>query len=185
MLLRTTLLCAAALLPAWGGASAQADTTFATPACAERGQQRMVVMVPPGRTEEEIRRALAGGTSLPRGTQFTIVAPGELPPLRDVARFEYRMNVTLRSFLVTGHQIDGTVNTLLVLDDRGVVVEARPGTGNRDVDRRLVRTWMTARFEPYEVGGCRAGAYVYVPLSFRSDFSLQQRRMDVKPSEPR
>jgi hypothetical protein len=70
------------------------------------------------------------------------------------------MRGTLLSFLDTGHKIDGTINTLLVLDEKGAVVESRPGTGNRDVDRRLDRTWKLARFEPYQIGGCRVRACV-------------------------
>lgn len=186
MLLRTAFLCAAALLTACAEASAQAaDTTFSTPSCAEQGRPRIAVMIPPGRTAAEVRQTLASGSSLPRGTQVSIVAPGDLMPMRNGEWFSQRMRGTLLSFLDTGHKIDGTVNTLLVLDDRGVVVESRPGTGNRDVDRRLDRTWRLARFEPYEVGGCRVPAYVYAPLSFNSDFSLQQRRLDVTVPEPR
>jgi hypothetical protein len=142
-------------------------------------------MVPPGRTADEMRRALASGTSLPAGTQVTILATGDLMPMRNGAWFDERMRGTLLSFLDTGHKIDGTINTLLVLDEKGVVVESRPGTGNRDVDRRLDRTWKLARFEPYQIGGCRVRAYVHVPLSFTSDFSLQERRLDVRVPKPR
>jgi hypothetical protein len=172
-------------MPPWAEASAQADTTFATPTCAEQGQQRVAVMIPPGRTLEEMRETLVSGTSLPVGTQVTIIAPGDLRPLRNERQFGERMRYTLFSFLDTGYKIDGTIVTLLVVDEKGTVVEARPGTGNRDVDRRLERTWKLARFEPYEIGGCRVRAYVHVPLSFTSDFDLRRRRLDVKPPEPR
>ncbi len=189
MIHRGLFLCAAAVLAA-ADASAQADSTFATPTCAEQGVQRVVVMIPPGRTADEAREIVS--TSFPAGTQIRIIGADELQPLRDGERFDARMTDALYSLLDTGLKIEGTTSTLLVVDESGAVVEAHPGAPRRPmntrlqnrVNRTLQQAWMTARFEPFEVGGCRVRAYVHVPLSFRSDFSLQQRRLDVTPAEP-
>jgi hypothetical protein len=184
MRILTTLLLFAAT-------SASAQAADPAPTCAEQGHQRVAVMIPPGKSVDETREIVS--TSFPAGTQIRILAPGDLMPMTNGEKFDVWMTDALYSLLNTGLKIEGSMTTLLVLDESGAVVEAHPSTGTHQVERRLKhqvdrtlqRTWMLARFEPYEVGGCRVRAYVHVPLSFRSDFSLQERRLDVRPVEPR
>jgi hypothetical protein len=185
MLLRTTFLCAAALLPAWAGASAQAaDSTPSTPTCAEQGMQRLAVMVPPGRTADDVRELARSGSLAPNGTEVFIVPAGHFTRMRDEAAYRSRLDAMLRHFMVDGGEVQGTASILLLLDEDGAVTEIHPNTRNRRLDREMTRMWTGAAFEPYRIGGCRVPAWIHVPLTFASDFGLTHRRIQVKPGQP-
>jgi TonB family protein len=178
-------LLAAVLAVAPLRAAAQApDSAAAGPSCAEHGIRRLVVMVPPGRTPDEIRTLAAEGQLAPAGTEVLVVLPGEFTALRNERRFNDRMTSLLYTFMRQGTQVDGTVSFLIQLDDRGAVTSVHPNTGNRQVDRQLERAWKTAEFEPYTIGGCRVPAWIQVPLAFRSDYSLTEKRMNVGAPKP-
>ncbi len=185
MYLRAALLCAAALLPAWAGASAQAaDSTESTPTCAERGMQRLAVMVPPGRTEDDVRQLAQNGSLAPNGTEVFILPAGHFTAMRNGEAYQSRLNTMLRRFLDDGGEVQGTASILLLLDENGAVTEIHPNTRNRRLDREMTRMWTGAAFEPYRIGGCRVRAWIHVPLTFSSDFGYTHRRIEVKPGQP-
>lgn len=155
-----------------------ADQT--TPTCAETGVQRVAVMVPPGKTREEIGTTVAQGGLFPEGTQVVILNLGEYTPIQNQDEFNRHMNLVLIRFLDEGTKIDGTLSVLLTVDENGVVTEAAPHTGNSHVDRMVGNAWKTARFAPYTLGGCRMRAWVSVPLTVSSDWSLEQRSVEMR-----
>jgi hypothetical protein len=157
----------------------------ATPACAETGVQRVAVMVPPGKTMDEIRTTVAQGGMFAEGTQVVILGLGEYTPMLNQEDFSRRMNLVLTRFLDEGTRIDGTLSVLLTVDESGKVTDARPNTGNGHVDRMLGNAWKLAQFAPYALGGCRMKAWISVPLNFSSDWSWGERRVEVRPTTPR
>ncbi len=183
MIHRSLFLCAAAVLAA-ADASAQADTTFATPTCAERGMQRLAVMVPPGRTADDVRQLAQNGSLAPNGTEVFIVPAGRFTAMRSEAAYRTRLNTMLRRFLDDGGEVQGTASILLLLDENGAVTEIHPNTRNRRLDREMTRMWTGAAFEPYQIDGCRVRAWIHVPLTFSSDFGLTDRRIEVKTAQP-
>lgn len=172
------LLCAALLL---GGADlraqepASADTL---PACADGGISRMAITVPPGRTREEVIGALGG--LLPEGTQVKILAPHERPHMVNTERFLSRWRMHMDRFLSAGLQVNGAESTLLEVNADGVVTEAHPSTGNREVDRGLRDLWRQARYEPVVVGGCRVPAWLHVGLDFESEYRSWERSVGTR-----
>jgi hypothetical protein len=183
MFLRATLLCTAALLAIHTAASAQAADS-AGPTCAERGMQRLAVMVPPGRTAEDVRQLARSGSLAPNGTEVFIVPAGHFTPMRDEAAYRSRMNMMMHRFLDDGGEVQGTASILLLLDENGAVTEIHPNTRNRRLDREMTRMWTGAAFEPYRIDGCRVRAWIHVPLTFSSDFGLTDRRIEVKTTQP-
>lgn len=157
----------------------------ATPACAETGVQRVAVMVPPGKTADEIRTAVTQGGMFAEGTQVVILNLGEYTPMLNREQFSRQMNLVLTRFLDEGTKIDGTLSVLLTVDESGQVTDAKPNTGNGHVDRMIGNAWKRAQFAPYAIGGCRMKAWISVPLAFSSDWSLDERRVEVRPTTPR
>jgi hypothetical protein len=170
-------VCAA---PAQQTALEMSDAT--TPTCAATGVQRVAVMVPPGRTREEITATVAEGGLFAEGTQVLVLNLGEYTPMQNEAEFNRRMQGVLHRFLQEGIQIDGTMSVLLVVDESGAVTEVRLRTGNGDVDRLVRNLWRTVRFAPYAFGGCRMKAWVSVPLTVSSDWSLRRRSVEMRPA---
>jgi len=158
------------------------ETGQTTPTCAETGVQRVAVMVPPGKTREEIGTAVAQGGLFPEGTQVVILNLGEYTPMQNQDEFSRRMHLVLTRFLDEGTKIDGTLSVLLTVDENGVVTQAAPHTGNSHVDRMVGNAWKTARFAPYAIGGCRMKAWVSVPLTVSSDWSLERRSVEMRPA---
>jgi hypothetical protein len=185
-LIPSIVIAAAALLAA-ASAHAQDDTLPSPfPSCAEQGVARVAVMIPPGKSEDEIRAAVMNGNFFPAGTEVRFLRTGQLTRLRNQQDVGSRINLALNRFLNEGIEIDGSVSMLLKLDDRGNVVEVHPNTGNGEVNSILTRTWREARFDPYVLGGCRVAAWIQVPQNFQSDFSLRERsvRVDARPIPP-
>lgn len=178
------ILLAAATLILTTSARAQDTQLAAAPTCAERGMQRVAVMVPPGRTEDEVRELARNGALAPAGTEVFILPTGHLTRMKNAEAFRERMNRMLYHFLDRGTRVDGTVSILLLLDESGAVAEVHPHTRNRQLDRELVRTYSDAAFEPYVIDGCRLRAYVHVPFSISSDYNLTRREIEVKPVQP-
>jgi hypothetical protein len=175
----------AALLLAAGAASAQTpDSTPSAPTCAQQGMQRLAVMVPPGRTADEVRELARSGSLAPNGTEVFIVPAGHFTRMRNEAAYRSRLDAMLRGFLANGGEVQGTASILLLLDENGAVTEIHPNTRNRRLDREMTRMWTGAAFEPYRIGGCRVRAWIHVPLTFASDFGLTHRRIQVKPGQP-
>jgi hypothetical protein len=179
--LLATLLAAAPL-----AAQAETDAVAGVPRCADLGLARVVVMLPPGKTVEEITPSLQSGGLLPAGGQATIIPAGQLTPITNREEFQRRLNTTLNLFLEQGIIIDGSLSILLRVDEEGEVREVHPHSGNAEVNRLLARTWRQARFQPYQVDGCRATAWLQVPQNFRSDWSPTQRsvRVSGEPLQP-
>jgi hypothetical protein len=71
--MKATLILAAATLLAATQAPAQETQLAAAPTCAEQGRQLIAVMVPLGRTEEEVRALADSGALAPRGTAVAIL----------------------------------------------------------------------------------------------------------------
>lgn len=155
-----------------------ADAT--TPTCTETGVQRVAVMVPPGRTREEISATVAEGSMFAQGTQVLILNLGEYTPIVNEDQFQRRMQVLLGRFVHDGIQIDGTISVLLTVDESGAVTEVSLRTGNSDVDRLVRNLWRSVRFAPYAFGGCRMKAWVSVPLTVSSDWSLRRRSVEAR-----
>jgi hypothetical protein len=181
------LVAAGALLvgaEASGQTASGAPDPGAIPTCTEQGIQRVAVMVPPGKTADELRTLLRDGKLFPDGTQVSILQPGRIAAVRNQEQLSKRLDLVLHGFLQRGTKIDGTLSILLALDEAGNVVEATPNTRSRSVNRSLGETWKQAQFEPYVVGGCRVRAWIHVPLTFSSDWSLTERRVEVRTGEP-
>lgn len=178
------ILLAATTLIAATGARAQDTQLAAAPTCAERGMQRLAVMVPPGRTEDEVRELARNGALAPNGTEVFILPTGHLTRLKNADVVRERINRMLYHYLDRGIKVDGTVSILLFLDESGAVAEVRPNTGNRQLDRELVRAYTDAAFEPYVIDGCRLRAYVHVPFAISSDYDLTRREIEMKPVRP-
>jgi TonB family protein len=157
-------------------------STAETPTCTDAGVQRVAVMVPPGKTREEISNVVATGGMFPEGTQVVILELGEYTPMQNEAEVTRRMNFVLQRFLDEGTQIDGTLSVLLTVDEGGVVTDARPNSGNAHVDRTLRDAWKQARFAPYAIGGCRMKAWISIPYTFSSDWSLTRREVQMRPA---
>lgn len=182
---RTMILALAATLAGAGVAAGQeADGAAAMPTCAEQGTRRLVVMIPPGRTEAEVNGLVRSGALAPAGTEVFVIPTGHLTRIRNEKEFLGRFNAMLHGFMFGELKVDGTVSVVLHLDAQGAVGVVNPSTGNRRLDRELTRIWREAEFEPYQVGGCRVPAWVNVPFAFSSDYSLTQNRIEVKPVQP-
>lgn len=182
------LVAAGALLvgaEASGQATSGATDPGAIPTCTEQGIPRVAVMVPPGKTADDLRTLLRDGRLFPDGTQVSILQPGRMNAIRNQDQFSKRVDLVLHDFLQRDIKIDGTLSILLALDEAGNVVEATPNTRHRGVNRSLEATWKQAQFEPYVVGGCRVRAWIHVPLTFSSDWSLTEQRVEVRTGPPR
>lgn len=177
------ILLAGTLLVA-SGAHAQDTQLAAAPTCAEQGTQRLAVMVPFGRTEDEVRELARGGALAPQGTEIAILPLGSYTQMKNGEAFSNRMKRMLNHFLDQGTKVDGTVSVLLFLDENGAVTEVHPNTRNRRLDRELTNIWKDAAFDPYVIGGCRVRAYIHVPLNFSSDYSLTRSEIQVRPGQP-
>lgn len=182
--------CVAAVLALATATAARAQqtrlevTTPETPACAATGVQRVAVMVPPGRTREEISQAAAEGGMFPAGTQVVVLNLGEYTPLQNQQEFNRRMDGVLRTLLLEGYQIDGTLSVLLTVDESGTVTDARPATRNDHVDRVFRNLWKQAHFAPYAIGGCRMKAWISMPITMRSDWDVNERRVEMRTGTP-
>ena len=161
-------------------AAAQETADASPPTCASQGVQRVAVMVPPGQTTEQLGETLRNGGLFPAGTQVMILQPGQFMPIRNEAQFNTRMRTTLNLFLEQGINIQGTAAMLLEVDEEGAVTRVHPNSGNAEVNRLLTRTWRQARFEPYVFDGCRVKAWIQVPQTFSSDWSLDRREVEVR-----
>jgi hypothetical protein len=177
------ILAAAALLLATG-ARAQDAQLAAAPTCAEQGMQRIAVMVPPGRTVDEVRELARTGALAPAGTEVFILPAGHFTRLKNEQLYRERMNRMLQHFLDRGTKVDGNVSILLLLDESGAVAEVHPNTRNRQLDRELLNTWKDLGFEPYVIDGCRVRAYIHVPFAFTSDYGFTRSEIEVKPVPP-
>ena len=133
------ILLAAALLAATG-ARAQDAELAAAPTCAEQGMQRLAVMVPPGRTADEVRELARTGALAPAGTEVFILPAGHFTRMKNEDVFKSRMNRMLHHFLEQGIKVEGNVSILLLLDESGAVAEIHPNTRNRRLDRELANT---------------------------------------------
>jgi len=142
----------------------------------------MVVMIPPGKSAEEISASIQSGGLLPAGGQAVLIPAGALNPIVNSDAFRQRIDVTLNRFLEQGIIIDGSLSILLRLNEDGEVTEVHPNSGNPEVNRLLTRTWREARFVPYAVEGCRAPAWVQVPQNFRSEQSGSRVQVTVDSS---
>lgn len=171
---------AATLLYASAASAQAAGSADAAPTCAERGMQRLAVMVPPGRTADDVRQLAQNGSLAPNGTEVFIVPAGHFTALRDEAGYRSRMSRMMHRFLDDGGEVQGTASVLLLLDENGAVTEIHPNTRNKRLDREMTRMWTGGAFEPYQIDGCRVRAWIHVPLSFSSDFGLTDRRIEVK-----
>jgi len=175
------LLCTVLLLAAAPGASAQSFLDpSAAPGCAEQGIARVAVAVPPGRTEEEIRQALASNSPFPAGTDVRLLEPVEHPVLTNYAEFAPRLRRMLQALLRQHLNVKGIGLTLVELDENGRVTGVQPASGNREVDRQLDQLWRFAEFTPVVVGGCRARAWVHVSVSFNTVEEEGRSRMEVQ-----
>jgi hypothetical protein len=175
------LLCAALVVAAAPGASAQGFLNpSAAPSCAEQGIARVAVSVPPGRTEDEIRQALASGSPFPAGTDIRMLEPVEHPRLTNFPEFKPRLERMLQALLRRGQDIEGTGSTLLELDEDGRVTNVHPASGSRAVDQQLTQLWRHAEFSPVVVGGCRARAWVHMKASFKTEDEGDRNRMEVQ-----
>ena len=182
---KTMMVALAATLAGAGGAAGQeADSAAAMPSCAEQGTKRLVVMVPVGRTEDDVREMVRSGALAPVGTEVFVVPTGHLTRMRNEKELSERLTSMLHGFMFGGLKVDGTISVLIQLDAQGAVAAVSPNTGNRRLDRELTRTWQQAEFEPYHVGGCRVPAWINVPLAFSSDLNFTHSRMEVKPVQP-
>src|SRR5215218_6801251 len=149
------------------------------PTCASQGLQRVAVMVPPGQTAAQLQETLRTGGLFPAGTQVMILQPQQIMPMRNQEQFHARLQGTLGRFLETGI-VEGTAQMLLELDEDGAVTAVHPNSGNNEVNMLLVRTWRVARFEPYVFDGCRVKAWIQVPQTFASNWSLDRREVEVR-----
>ncbi|HEX8321552.1 hypothetical protein [Longimicrobium sp.] len=175
------LLCAALVVGAAPGASAQVFLNpSAAPSCAEQGIARVAVSVPPGRTEDEIRQALASSSPFPAGTDIRVLEPVEHPGLTNPEQFMPRLQRMLQALLRRGQDIEGTGSTLLELDEDGRVTNVHPASGSRAVDQQLNQLWRVAEFSPVVVGGCRARAWVHMKASFKTEDEGDRNRMEVQ-----
>ena len=156
------------------------ESADAVPTCASQGVQRVAVMVPPGQTTAQFQETLRTGGLFPAGTQVMILQPRQITAIRNEEQFRTRLNTTLTQFLNDGVHIEGTASMLLELDEDGDVAAVHPNSGHSDVDRILVRTWRQARFEPYVFDGCRVKAWIQLPQTFISDFTLDRREIEVR-----
>ena len=161
-------------------AAAQETADASLPTCASQGTQRVAVMVPPGQTAEQLGETIQNSGLFPAGTQVLILQPGQFMPMRNEAQFRTRMRTTLGLFLEQGINIQGTASMLLEVDEDGAVTRVHPNSGNAEVNRLLTRTWRQARFEPYVFDGCRVKAWIQVPQTFSSDWSLDRREVEVR-----
>jgi hypothetical protein len=174
------LLCSALLAAAAPGASAQSFLDPSAPTCAEQGIARVAVSVPPGKTDEEIRQALASNSPFPAGVDVRVLEPVEHPRLTNFPEFKPRLERMLQALLRRGQDIEGTGSTLLELDEDGRVANVNPASGSRAVDQHLDRLWRFAEFTPVVVGGCRARAWVHMRASFKTDDEGDRDRMEVQ-----
>ena len=179
---RTMMLALAATLAGAGGAAGQ--DTAAMPTCDEQGTKRLVVMIPPGRTEDEMKELVRRGALAPAGTEVFVIPAGHFTRMKNEKEFGERLGSMLNGLMIGGLKVDGTVSVVVQLDAQGTVASVNPGTGNRRLDRELTRIWREAEFEPYHVGGCRVPAWINAPLAFTSDRSWTQSRLEVKPVQP-
>jgi hypothetical protein len=182
--MKATLILAAAALLAATQARAQDTQPAAEPTCAEQGKQLIAVMVPLGRTEDEVRALADSGALAPRGTAIAILPLGSYTELKHEQAFRSRMRRMLGRFVDQNTEVAGTVSILLYLDESGKVTEVHPNTGDPRLDRELTNVWKDAAFEPYVIGGCRVRAYIHVPLSFSSENDFLGNRIHVKPVQP-
>ncbi|CAA9373038.1 MAG: hypothetical protein AVDCRST_MAG89-4756 [uncultured Gemmatimonadetes bacterium] len=175
------LLCAALVIAAAPGASAQGFLEpSAAPTCAEQGIARVAVSVPPGKTEEEIRQALASNSPFPAGVDVRVLERVEHPRLTNFPEFKPRLERMLQALLRRGQDIEGTGSTLLELDEDGRVTTVHPASGSRAVDQHLDRLWRFAEFTPVVVEGCRARAWVHMRASFKTEDEGDRDRMEVQ-----
>lgn len=182
---RTMILALAATLAGAGGAAGQeADNTVAMPDCAAQGAKRLVVMVPPGRTEAETKELARSGALAPVGTEVFVIPTGSYTQMKNEKEFRERFSAMLHGFMYGGLKVDGTVSVVLQLDAEGAVAVVSPSTGNRRLDRELTRIWKEAAFEPYHIGGCPVPAWINVPLAFSSDLNWTHSTIEVKPVQP-
>ncbi|HEX8395465.1 MAG TPA: hypothetical protein VF665_24150 [Longimicrobium sp.] len=152
------------------------------PTCAEAGQLRVVVSVPPGLTQEETAARIRESRMFVEGTQVVYIPTGRLPRMLNEAEFRERFDLLMEGMLRENRAVDGSMSIMLQVNADGVVEQVTPNTGNRLLDRRLQRVWMPVRFEPMVLGGCRARGFLQTPLSFSSNYALDWSEIQAKPT---
>lgn len=155
------LLAALAALPLHG----QQDRA-ALPTCASLGRPAITVMGPPEAGEEEVRSGVRASGAVPEGVDVVVVGWRQAPPMMNKRAVEVQLGRALGRLAYEGFAAEGEAVSIVMLGADGRVTDVLPGSGNRDVDRVLRVFWRRPEFAAPVVNGCRAPAWVRVPIRF-------------------
>lgn len=169
------LLALAAASPLHGQAAATVAPFL--PTCAAEGMPRLGVMPPPDADTALVRRQLAASSAIAEGVELRFIGREEAPALRDMAAAERQLGRLLGRLANQGLQAEGEAVSIVSLDAEGAMTNVVPGSGHTEVDRAIRTFWRAQRFDPPVVGGCRAQAWLRVPIEFKVDDSGVQVRV--------
>lgn len=158
-LLATLLALAARPLGAQGDAAA-------LPTCESLGRPAIAVMGPPDADREQVRSGVRASGAVPEGMEVRVIGMPHAPPMLNQREVRVQLVRALNRLAYEGFAADGEAVSIVMLDVEGAVGDVLPGSGNADVDRVLRVFWRRPRFAPPVVDGCRAPAWVRVPLRF-------------------
>src|SRR4051812_22185419 len=99
----SALFCAAPVV-------AQSSASSALPTCTELGISRVFVMIPPGKTPEEVTAAIQTGGLTPAGGQAVLISTAQRTPILNIEQLSGRMRTTLDLLLDRQTSIDGSLS---------------------------------------------------------------------------
>lgn len=170
------LIALAAASPLHG----QAATLVAPflPTCAAEGTPRLSVMPPPDADTAQVRQQLAASGAIPEGVELRFMEREDAPAMRDMEAAERQLGRLLGRLANQGLQAEGEAVSIVSLDAEGAMTNVVPGAGHPEVDRAIRTFWRAQRFDPPTVRGCRAQAWLRVPIEFKVNASGVLVRVD-------
>jgi len=137
------------------------------PTCASLHQLRLAVMPPPGANTGKLKKQLLEGRGLPAGTDIRFIDASTAPPLIGGEQTTRELSRILQELYTFDHvAASGEAVSIVVVKEDGSVAQVVPGAKQPAVDRALTRFWKEQHFRPLVLGGCRAPAWVRVPVTF-------------------
>ena len=136
------------------------------PTCASLGTPRLAVLLPPGADSAKARASLQASDAIPDGYDVRIIDRRRAPGFAGAGTADRDIGRLLRRLSDQNMQVRGDAISLVSLDSDGVVDSVIPGSGDTEVDRAIRLYWRDQRFTPVVVDGCRAPAWIHIPIRF-------------------
>src|SRR6202008_2243913 len=124
-------------------------------------------MARPEPDQDQLDSQLRASGAVAAGSEIRFIDRRQAPPMQDVGGAQRQLGLLLFRLDWQGMRVEGEAVSIVSLDENGAIQSVVPGSGNADVDCVLRTFWRRRQFAPPIVDGCRAPAWVRVPIQFR------------------